>query len=92
VVKDATVATSEDAKTWRAPVPMTAQETDLSECVRFSAPLNGGAKYLKVSVQKKPGAKRILLGEIVVHQPMPTGGRVRVPTPLHVKQVLDKTS
>jgi len=91
VTGGATVSTSADGKQWSKPVALAEKETDDAGLSRFATAVNGKVKFLKVAVHKKAGAKRMLLGEIVVRQTMPAGGCVTVPTPLHVKQVLDKT-
>ena len=89
-VGGATVSVSADGKVWGPAVPLAEKETDSADRVRLVAAVTGPAKLLRVAVQKKTGAKRMLLGEIVVRQAMPAGGQVTVPTPLHVKQVLDR--
>jgi flavin-dependent dehydrogenase len=86
-----TVTLSEDGKTWTAPVALPSAPRDpTNEALCHRAPLSGRAQFLRVVVAKKPGAKRMLLGEIVVCRVMREGGEVQVPTPLHVKQVLDR--
>ena len=91
VVGGGTVSVSADNRTWSEPVELnlSSEETD-SERVCFSAPVSGKIKYARVAVRKQAGTKRMLLGEVVVRQTMPAGGFVIVPTPLRVKQVLDK--
>ena len=90
-VGSATVSAGPDNKTWGEPAKLVpAADDGFAEAVRFSAAFLGKVRYLKVAVQKKPAAKRMLLGEIVVRQAMPEGGAVIVPTPLHVKQALDR--
>ena len=90
-VGGATVWAGPDNKTWGEPAQLARASDDGSaEAVRFSAPFPGKARYLRLAVQKKPAAKRMLLGEIVVRQSMPEGGSVMVPTPLRVKQALDR--
>ena len=90
MVGGGTVAASADGKQWDAPVAFALAATNNAEHACFSAPLTGKPRFIKVAVQKKSGAKRMLLGEIIVRQKMPAGGQVVVPTPLRVKQVLDK--
>ena len=90
MVGGGTVAASADGKQWSAPVAFALAETNDAEHACFSVPVSGKPRFLKVTVQKKNGAKRVLLGEIIVRQKMPAGGQVVVPTPLRVKQVLDK--
>lgn len=91
MVGGGTVSVSADHATWSAPVALALASDDPStDRIAFSAPVRGTVKALKVTVLKKPGAKRMLLGEIVVRKKMPAGGSVAVPTPLHVKQALDR--
>ena len=90
MVGGATVSASQDGKQWGAPVPLAIGDGADPEHERYSASLTGKVKFLKVAVQKKSGAKRVLLGELVVHKRMPAGGEVVVPTLLHVKQALDR--
>jgi flavin-dependent dehydrogenase len=91
LVGGGTVSVSADHAAWSAPVALTVTSDDPStERIAFSAPVHGTVKALKVTVRKQPGAKRLLLGEIVVRQKMPEGGLVIVPTPLRVKQALDR--
>jgi flavin-dependent dehydrogenase len=90
-VSGATVSVSSDGRTWSDPVALAVTSEDPStERICFSAPLRGTVKHLRVAVQKKAGAKRMLLGEILVREAMPEGGTVIVPTPLRVKQALDR--
>ncbi len=91
-IGSAAVSISTDGQSWSEPLPLsiTADEPG-SESISFARPLAGPARFVKVEVRKKPGAKRILLGEIIVRQVMPGEGWTIVPTPLHVKQLLDKT-
>ncbi len=90
MVGGATVSVSPDGQQWSAPLALAAtEEGSDADHERFSAPVTGTVKFVKVAVQKKSGAKRMLLGELIVRKTMPAGGEVRVPTPLHVKQVLD---
>jgi flavin-dependent dehydrogenase len=87
----AAVSVSADGQAWSAPVALAVTEDDPStDRVAFSVPVRGTVKALQVTVQKKPGAKRMLLGEIIVRRKMPEGGTVTVPTPLRVKQALDR--
>jgi flavin-dependent dehydrogenase len=92
-VGGATVSLSVDGKTWTAPVAgePSRRSGATDEPVSFLMPLDGSrAAQLRVTVAKKPGAKRMLLGEIVVRRVLPAGGEIRTPTPLHVKQTLDR--
>lgn len=55
------------------------------------------ARYMKVTVTPSKGAKRILLGELVIAEDAPAGAveapkkkeALPLPTPMHVKQALD---
>jgi len=86
-----TVSLSCDNRQWSDPVPLKIIAQDpATERISLSAPLKGRARFLKVEVPKEPGAKRMLLGELIVRQTMPEGGWIIVPTPLQVKQTLDK--
>jgi hypothetical protein len=90
-VGGATVSASTDGKRWSGPIALAVlSETPDAGGVCFSAPVKGNVKFLRVAVQKKSDAKRLLLGEVIVRKVIPAGGHVFVPTPLHVKQVLDK--
>jgi len=91
MVGGATVSVSADKKRWSEPVALTSEWSVDADRSCFSAPLSGTSRFLKLSVQKKSGMKRMLLGEILVRQAMPTEGRVAAPTPLRVKQLFDKT-
>ncbi len=90
-VGDATVSVSADNRTWSAPAAFRVTLEDATtDRIAFAAPVSGTVRYLKVAVRKKAGAKRLLLAELVVRQRMPAGGQVTTPTPLRVKQALDR--
>ena len=83
------MSVSSDGKGWSKAISLIRAEPDGSGSVRYSAPLNRAVRHVKVAVRKKEGAKRLLLGELVLRTE--TGvGSVAVPTPLKVKQVLDR--
>jgi flavin-dependent dehydrogenase len=87
----ASVSASADGAAWGEPVALACTERDAgAERATFYAPLRAQARFLKVDVRKKPSAKRMLLGEIVVRKAVPAGGLVIAPTPLRVKQALDR--
>ena len=91
MVGGATVSVSRDGKAWSEPVALAAGPLEAeTERLCFSAKVSGTQRHLRVAVAKKPGARRILLGDIVVRRTMPEGGELCAPTPLHVKQTLDK--
>ncbi|MCL5281279.1 MAG: FAD-dependent oxidoreductase [Planctomycetes bacterium] len=62
--------------------------------IPLSVTVGQQARYLKFAVRKTPGAKRVLLGEIVLEnkpesRPAQTGPRLP-PTPMQVKRALDE--
>lgn len=90
-VASVTVATSDDGKAWSEPAAMELAAGDEADVDRFSAVQGKKIRFLKFSVKMKEGAKRILLGEIILHSAA-VGGKPAVATPtlLRVKQALDK--
>ena len=90
MVGGATVSVSRDGETWSEPVALSGAPDAVSGIHFLSAGVGGTAKHLRVTVAKKPGARRMLLGEVIVRRVMPAGGEIHTPTLLHVKQTLDK--
>ena len=84
------MSVSADGKSWSAGIPLKPHPGSQPGNVIYRAELNRLVRYIKVAVIKKPEAKRILVGEIIIHGPASAASRVIVPTPLRVKQVLDK--
>ncbi len=83
------MSVSADGKTWSKAVPMLPEEGSEQDLVRYVVPLDQPARHIKVAVKIKEGAKRLLLSELVVRA-AGGGTAVIVPTPLRVKQALDK--
>jgi flavin-dependent dehydrogenase len=83
------LSVSADGKAWGKAVPLLPEEGSEADLVRYSAALDQNVRHVKVAVKMKPGAKRLLLSELVLRA---SGGgtAVIVPTPLRVKQSLDK--
>ncbi len=84
------ISVSSDGKTWSAGIPLKSQPGPQPDIVIYHADLNRSVQYIKVAVKKKETAKRVLVGEIVIHAPADAASRVIVPTPLQVKQAFDK--
>lgn len=81
------VEASADSKQWRSCGQ--AGVVDQSIIV----PLKGEARYLRCRFEKAPGARRMLLGEIIVDagDPAPSATSGRFAYPLQIKRVLDQT-
>ena len=90
-VASAHISVSEDGKSWSPAIhlkPEGASRGDDTVC--FSTQLNRSVRGIKIAVKKPDNAKRILISE-VIFRAAGAGTTVVVPTPLHVKQVLDQT-
>ena len=83
------LSVSADGKTWSKAIPLVPEERDEPGMVRYCAPLGLPARQVKVAVKMKAGAKRLLLSELTLRA-SGGGASVVVPTPLRVKQALDK--
>ena len=83
------LSVSADGQAWSKAVPLVAEEGSEPDLVRYSAKLEQTVSQVKVAVKMKEGAKRLLISELTLHA---SGGgiAVAVPTPLRVKQALDK--
>ena len=83
------MSVSPDGKQWSKAIPLLAEERDEPGLVRYFAALNQTVRHINIEVRMKEGAKRVLLGELNVRAAGGVGA-VIVPTPLRVKQALDK--
>ncbi len=83
------LSVSADGKAWSKAIPLLPEEGSEPNLVRYSAKVDQSVRRVKVAVKMKPGAKRLLLSELVL-QASGGGTAVVVPTPLRVKQALDK--
>jgi flavin-dependent dehydrogenase len=83
------LSASADGTSWSAAIPLLPQEGDEPGLVRYSAKLDQPLRRVKVAVKMREGAKRLLLSELTLRA-TGAGAAVIVPTPLRVKQVLDK--
>jgi len=83
------LSVSADGKAWSKAMPLSAEEGAEPDLVLYSATVEQAVRHVKVAVKLKPGAKRLLLSELIIRA---TGGgtAVVVPTPLRVKQALDR--
>jgi len=84
------ISVSADGRSWSAAIPLEPGPGPEPGCVLYRTELNRSVRYVKVAVQKQASASRILLGELILHAPAELTGSVTVPTPLRVKQALDK--
>jgi flavin-dependent dehydrogenase len=90
-IVSAHLSVSEDGKTWSPAIPLKPEESGHGpDSVRWVARLDKVVRQIKVAVKKPANAKRILISEIMFRA-VGVGTEVVVPTPLRVKQVLDKT-
>jgi len=84
------ISVSPDGKSWSAGIPLKPAPGQEPGTVLYNTELNRSVRYIKVAVKKKASANRILLGELVLRAPAEVTGSVIVPTPLRVKQAMDK--
>jgi len=84
------LSVSADGRQWSAAVPLAVRPAkDAEDMVRYAAALDKMARYVKVAVKIKPGAKRQLVSELVVRA-KGAGAVAVTPTPLRVKRELDR--
>jgi flavin-dependent dehydrogenase len=97
-VAQVAVYVSGDKQQWRQAAVVQNQKLGQGAFEEAAIPLSvtvgQQARYLKFAVRKTPGAKRVLLGEIILENkpessPTKTGPRVP-PTPMQVKRALDE--
>lgn len=88
-VGSALVSVSTDGKSWGKDISLLPEAGSGPDMVRYSAGIDDTGHYLRVTVRMKEGARRLLLGELIVRA-SGAGTAVATPTPLRVKQVLDK--
>lgn len=88
-VGSARMSVSVDGKTWSKAIPLVMEAGSEAGTVRYFAELGQAVRQVKVAVRMKEGAKRVLLGELVLRA-AGAGEEVVVPTPLRVKRMLDK--
>lgn len=84
------MSVSPQGKNWSSGMPLSPKPGPQPGMEFYRSELNRKVRYLKIAVKKGDTAKRILVGELIVHAPAHVSAEVVVPTPLHVKQVLDK--
>jgi len=97
LVESATVHSSDDRERWE---PLAVMKNGNPHQVSvdvpalpLSAAVSGEARYLRFSVKAAPGAKRVLIGEIVVESDEKSAAGARPkppPRPMHVKRLLDR--
>ena len=83
------MSVSADGQTWSKGLPLLPEEGPEPDLVRYAAKLGQTVQHVKVAVKMKEGAKRLLLSELTLRA-AGGGTAVTVPTPLRVKQALDK--
>jgi flavin-dependent dehydrogenase len=84
------ISVSEDGKAWSPAIPLKPEDSGRGPgSLTFSARLERSVSRIKVAVKKPADAKRILVSEIVFRS-AGAGTATVVPTPLRVKQVLDR--
>jgi flavin-dependent dehydrogenase len=89
-VASAHLSVSEDGTTWSPAIPLKPEASGRApDSVSFSAPLNRTVSWIKVAVKKPAKAQRLLVSEILFRSAA-AGTATLVPTPLRVKQALDK--
>ena len=96
-VESVTVSASSDAQQWRQVAILQnarlGQGNSEEAAIGLSSPVDRTTRYLRFAVKKSPGAKRVLLGEILIAGPQDraAAGTHRVPpTPMQVKRALDE--
>jgi hypothetical protein len=97
-VRDVTVFTSNDRKTWQeVAIARPSAADEIGDTIQnLFAQLEANTRYLKLAVRKAPKATRILLGEIEVIRPAADEAEEAStlppwPRPMHVKRTLDQT-
>lgn len=88
-VSSARLVTSVDGKKWTRPIQMKRCEDGTQEVWHWRAELGFPVRHIGLAAFRRDGCSRMLLGEIACRTSVPSGGRLRVPTPLGVKQALD---
>ena len=83
------MSVSADGQAWSPAIPLQPSGAGGSDIVRYAAALNQTVRRVKVAVKMKPGAKRLLVSELTLRT-SEAGTRIEVPTPLRVKQALDR--
>lgn len=83
------MSVSADGQAWSPAIPLQPSGAGGSDIVRYAAALNQAVRRVKVAVKMKPGAKRLLVSELTLRT-SEAGTRIEVPTPLRVKQALDR--
>lgn len=88
-VDSALLSVSTDGKSWGKEVFLISEGGSAPGIVRYFADLAQTARHVRITARMKKGAKRVLLGEVLVRAPG-DGTALATPTPLRVKQALDK--
>ncbi|MGN0846384.1 MAG: FAD-dependent oxidoreductase [Kiritimatiellia bacterium] len=85
------LVTSVDGKTWSAPknLALVPSAGGGHEYARWRVELNREVRRIGLAAFRAPGCKRMLLGEITL-KAKGKEGRLRVPTPIQVKQAFDR--
>ncbi len=96
-VQSVTVFAGDDKESWKqiALIKNDKPTADGDAPFSLSAPVDVTARYVKLSVKKRAGMERMLLGEIEIIAPAPAAAEVPskkppMPRPMHVKRVLDQ--
>ncbi|MCX5685119.1 MAG: FAD-dependent oxidoreductase, partial [Planctomycetota bacterium] len=92
-VESMAVSVSADNRQWRQ-AALVKTEGLSGNPVELTAVADGAARYIKCVFKKKPGAERMLLGEIVVESAAPpepaAAGAALITTPMQIKRTLDR--
>jgi hypothetical protein len=98
-IEQVIVAASSDNKDWKPMATIKNEQPAASReetALRLAASFSSKARYLTVTVKKTAQARRVLLGEVIVHgegsaQPTPPPAAAARPvTPMQVKRALDQ--
>ena len=94
-VDTVTVSTSDDRRKWTKVAAAANRHLHTGghggDAVDIGATFDATGRYVKLHIAKTKRANRILLGEIVLAEELPSAAPVRrVPTPMHVKRALDQ--
>ena len=87
-VSEGHVSVSEDGQSWSGPIPFTRMSGETNDSIRWEAKIGREVAYIAYVFVRKDGCNRILLGQIGCEGK--AGVRRVTPTPLKVKQTLDR--
>ena len=88
-VESARLVTSLDGRKWTSPVQLKRLPGGGHESARWRVDINADVRTIGLAAFRKNGCTRMLLGEIFVRT-KGEKGRLRVPTPIQVKQTFDR--